>query len=213
MWSTDDKTNKKPASSESQGLSILPGDWLKLPNLLSLGRLAFAIPAVILLLSKSEGTEYDHLAALLLVLSFITDGLDGIVARLLDQRTDLGKILDPIIDKIVVISVAITLVVTEREHEFPVAVLIAMVIRDASILTLATRTWKRNQHLFTSRWLGKVTMFVVSTTLLVQLVADWLPDVLVTTLPWVAFALLLLSSVDYLAVYVKLKRSKRTQAD
>jgi cardiolipin synthase (CMP-forming) len=213
VCSTDSKSNKLPENNESQGLDIQSRDWLKLPNLLSLARLGFAIPAVILLLSRSEGTEHDHLAALLLILSFITDGLDGIVARLLNQRTDLGKILDPVIDKVVVISVAVTLVLTEREHAFPAAVLVAMVIRDASIVTLATRAWKRNRHLFASRWLGKVTMFVVSTTLLVQLVADWLPDILVITLPWVAFALLLLSSVDYLAVYVKLKRSKRTRAD
>jgi cardiolipin synthase (CMP-forming) len=208
-------TDKKSSSAnrEAHWLSIQSADWLLLPNLLSMARLVFAVPAVILLLLHSEGTEYDHLAALLLIISFATDGLDGIVARALNQRTDLGKILDPLIDKLVVISVAVTLVFTKREHDFPVAVLIAMIIRDASIITLATTTLKKKQHLFTSRWIGKTTMFVVATTLLVQLVADWMPEFIVITLPWVAFGLLLLSSVDYLAVYVKVKRQQPTEAE
>ncbi len=195
------------SAPDSAGLHIQARDWFLLPNLLSLVRLVFALPAIVMLID-SDGPKTDHLAALLLVLSFLTDGLDGIVARALDQRSDLGKILDPVIDKLVVVSVAVVLVFTDRPYDFPIAVLIAMVIRDATILGLAIRVLRKNRHLFTSRWIGKTTMFVVSSTLLAQLVADWLPAWLVLTLPWLAFALLLLSSVDYLAVYLKLKRQQ-----
>ncbi|MBS1262150.1 MAG: putative CDP-diacylglycerol--glycerol-3-phosphate 3-phosphatidyl-transferase 1 [Calditrichaeota bacterium] len=192
-------------------LTIRRGDWLLVPNILSLARLLFAGPAVVII-AGSDGSVDDQIAALLLVISFITDGLDGILARALRQRSDLGKVLDPIIDKLVVLSVAAALTFTERDPSFPLAVLIGIFIRDTIVVIGAYMGLSRYRHLFTSRLLGKTGMAFVSAALLAQLLGRWLPEWLVVLLPWAAFALLMLSSVDYLLVYLSLRTQQKQEA-
>lgn len=180
-------------------------DIVLVPNLLSLMRLVFGVPAVWLIL-ESNSEQSDHIAAGLLVLSFISDWFDGFFARLLHQQSALGLILDPVMDKLIVISVAVAISVADH-IQFPVVVVGAIVLRDLTILVLAAISLAENRHLFASRWVGKVTMFIVSATLLAMLIDDWLPGWLTETLPWVTFVLLLLSSVDYLGVYLRIQKN------
>ncbi|MBR1779004.1 MAG: CDP-alcohol phosphatidyltransferase family protein [Clostridia bacterium] len=80
------------------------GQILKIPNLISLFRIIVIIPYIILFLR-------DHylLAGLVLVISGISDLLDGMVARKFNQVTELGKIIDPIADKLTLLAVLICL--------------------------------------------------------------------------------------------------------
>lgn len=73
-------------------------DIWKIPNLISLGRLLLLIPAGYFLSRPDPGAGYYALA--FLVLAAISDYLDGFFARLLDQKTRLGLILDPLSDKV-----------------------------------------------------------------------------------------------------------------
>ncbi|HEX2262477.1 MAG TPA: CDP-alcohol phosphatidyltransferase family protein, partial [Pseudonocardiaceae bacterium] len=69
---------------------------LTVPNVLSLLRLA-GVPLFLWLLL---GPQYDLLAMLVLALSGITDWLDGKLARLLNQSSRLGELLDPAVDRL-----------------------------------------------------------------------------------------------------------------
>src|SRR5713101_4535982 len=81
---------------------------MTLPNLLTLSRLA-AIPLLMaLLLMRFPG--HDQLAAALFVVFSFTDTLDGQIARRRAMVSDLGKFLDPLADKLLVLSVLIVLV-------------------------------------------------------------------------------------------------------
>ena len=78
------------------------------PNALTLSRLA-AIPVLmILLIARFEG--HDQIAAGLFVVFSLTDTLDGQIARRRGLVSDLGKFLDPLADKLFVLSVLIVLV-------------------------------------------------------------------------------------------------------
>lgn len=76
---------------------------LTVPNVLSLLRLA-GIPLFLWLLL---GPQYDLLAVLVLALSGLTDWLDGKLARLLNQSSSLGAVLDPAIDRLYTLSTLI----------------------------------------------------------------------------------------------------------
>jgi len=81
---------------------------VNLPNALTLSRLA-AIPVLmILLIARFQG--HDQIAAALFILVSFTDTLDGQIARRRGLVSDLGKFLDPLADKLFVLSVLIVLV-------------------------------------------------------------------------------------------------------
>lgn len=73
---------------------------LNLPNLLTVGRI-LAIP-VIVILAISNVDLFRWLALLVFIIAAITDFFDGALARMLGQISDLGKMLDPIADKLLV---------------------------------------------------------------------------------------------------------------
>ncbi len=72
---------------------------LNLPNLLTLVRI-LTIPGFLILLTSGRPGE----ALVLFVLGGITDALDGAIARLTDSKTELGAVLDPLADKLLLLS-------------------------------------------------------------------------------------------------------------
>jgi|AntRauTorckE6833_2_1112554.scaffolds.fasta_scaffold07233_2 cardiolipin synthase len=75
--------------------------------------------------------HYTQTAFWLFAIAGISDFLDGYVARLFNQETQVGKILDPIADKILMISVMATL---SWMAWMPLWLFIMVILRDASIL-------------------------------------------------------------------------------
>lgn len=88
-------------SSQPQPGALDPADrLLTVPNVLSLLRLA-GVPLFLWLLL---GPRYDLLAMVVLALSGLTDWLDGKLARLLNQSSRLGELLDPAVDRLYTLS-------------------------------------------------------------------------------------------------------------
>jgi cardiolipin synthase len=79
------------------------------PNILTLARLALLVPICWLL---TGGWDAQALAFVLYVLAAATDYADGYIARTYNQGSDLGRMLDPIVDKIFVAGLFVTLAAT-----------------------------------------------------------------------------------------------------
>ena len=79
---------------------------MNLPNALTLIRILLIPLFVIFLISKSF-----HSALITFVIAGMTDALDGFLARIWQQRTDLGSYLDPIADKLLLASAFVTLAI------------------------------------------------------------------------------------------------------
>ena len=106
---------------------------MNFPNLLTLSRLA-AIPVLmVLLIVRFPG--HDELAAALFILFSFTDTLDGQIARRRGTVSDLGKFLDPLADKLFVLSVLIVLV-----QEGLVAAWVVVVIFSRELLITILRS-------------------------------------------------------------------------
>jgi cardiolipin synthase len=171
-----------------------------LPNLLTLSRIA-AIPLVIVTfylpspLGPWAGCVIFSLAA-------VTDWLDGRLARLWQQQSELGRFLDPIADKLLVAATLFMLGATQRISQ--PAILPALVILSREILVSGLREHLAGLRVRVpvsrlAKWKTAIQMVAIG----VLLVGDAGPAVppvrgLGETLLWLAAALTLMTGYDYL---------------
>ena len=99
---------------------------------------------VFLVLALSSGDGRDGLALALYIVIAATDYLDGITARITGQYSRLGALLDPLVDRLLVIS---AVVVTYRFDLLPRWALIVLAVREALMLVLTRIGMKRDMDL------------------------------------------------------------------
>ncbi len=159
---------------------------LNLPNYLTLIRIA-AIPFFLVLLFSRL---YNY-ALLIFLIGGITDALDGPVARFTNQRTRLGAYLDPLADKLLIIS---SLVVLTLIDTVPAWLTILVLSRDV-IVTLgygAIYFVVEERMEIQPSTLGKINTFLLLLTITIVLVSLYDPNMIPSPVP---FYLFLLSAV------------------
>lgn len=122
------------------------------PNLISMARLA-GVPVFLWLVL---GPEADGWALGLLMLSGITDYLDGYLARKLNQMSTLGQILDPVADRLYILAVVLGLALREI---IPWWVAIALPLRDLLLWGLVPFLRTRGYSALPVHFLGKAATF------------------------------------------------------
>jgi CDP-diacylglycerol--glycerol-3-phosphate 3-phosphatidyltransferase len=105
-----------------------------LPNLLSLLRIAL-VPVLVYFLADT-GPSSSALAAVTFFVASLTDFLDGYLARRHGQTTTLGKFLDPLADKLIVVSALIMLAATDRFPRVPAWMVVVIVGRELAVTGL-----------------------------------------------------------------------------
>jgi len=120
----------------------LPARPLALPNLLTYGRIA-AVPVVVALLYWQSiigaGLWLRWVALLVFIAAAVTDFLDGYLARIWGQQSSLGRMLDPIADKLLVASCLLMLAAEEIIHGW--SLLAAVIILCREILVSGLREY------------------------------------------------------------------------
>lgn len=180
----------------------MKGLWT-LPNFITLVRLA-ALP--FFLLSIAEGRF--GIALLIFVAAGISDGVDGYLARRFNMNSALGAYLDPIADKLLLMSSYLFLAVPSYPASVKVPVWLAVMVisRDillmlVGLLLILTSTKKR----FPPTWLGKVATVTLIVTVLFVLCANvwtWPRPVLLIAFGAAATATVL-SGFDYVVRVVR----------
>jgi cardiolipin synthase len=118
------------------------------PNLLTLMRLVF-VPLVVVAIQQQKYAW----ALLIFVVAGITDGLDGLLARVLKQKTTLGQYLDPIADKLLLSTMFLMLAIA---HIIRWPVTIMVFSRDIIILIVCTLLYATGtMKVFRPSWFGK----------------------------------------------------------
>ncbi len=166
---------------------------INLPNSLTVLRILL-VPVFVGLLLYGH---YDS-ALITLLIAALTDTLDGMVARLTDQRTRLGEYLDPLADKLLLMSAIITLSVLDF---IPIWAVIVVVSRDAILLagTLVANLTETNIDISPTA-LGKGTTFaqICYVIAIMLYVTEKVPVSLVEPFLWVMVMLTIGSGVHYL---------------
>jgi cardiolipin synthase len=104
-----------------------------IPNLITIARL-FLVPLTVWLIVSGE----DKLAFWVFVLAGVSDGVDGFIARQFNQRSYLGGFLDPLADKVLLVSIYVTFSIV---GELPVWLAILVVSRDLLIVGGVVLSW------------------------------------------------------------------------
>jgi cardiolipin synthase len=141
------KDGQPDVQEESQPAKV----WT-LPNLLSMVRLA-GVPVFLWLVL---GPEWDGWALVLLMVSGLTDWLDGYLARKLDQRSTLGEILDPVADRLYILAVVVGLALRDI---IPWWVAIILPLRDLLLWGLVPILRTRGYSALPVHFLGKAATF------------------------------------------------------
>lgn len=115
-------------------MTILPdairrrGPW-SLPNLLTYGRI-LAIPALVAILFWPRDDWMRWIALVIYVAAAITDYLDGYIARAWSQQSAIGRMLDPIADKLLVCALLLMLVADGTIHGWTLWAAIVILCRE-----------------------------------------------------------------------------------
>ncbi|WP_104178459.1 CDP-diacylglycerol--glycerol-3-phosphate 3-phosphatidyltransferase [Cryobacterium sp. Y50] len=152
-----------------QASVVRPSNW-NLPNLITVVRILLA-PVFIWMLLTANG-PHDALrwaAAVLFIIAIATDGIDGMIARRQNLVTDLGKILDPIADKILTGGALVCLSIL---GELPWWVTIVILVREIGI-TVFRFVMLRDRVIPASRG-GKLKTVSQSVSISLALLPFWL---------------------------------------
>ncbi|HEY8054494.1 MAG TPA: CDP-alcohol phosphatidyltransferase family protein [Terriglobales bacterium] len=125
----------------------------------------------------------------------ISDGFDGWVARRFNQRSSLGLYLDPLADKLLLVTLFVALAIIAA---IPWPVTILVLVRDACILTSAAVLYFGSGfHDFRPTWWGKASTTAELATVAVTLFEGWAPNVVTHVLERVGwFSVTLLAVVS-----------------
>lgn len=176
-------------------------NWKKeiitIPNLLSLLRLLF-IPVYISIYLNARTAKQFYAAGIVLGVSCLTDAVDGKIARKFHMSSTLGKILDPLADKITQFALVLCL-----SMKYPVLnpVLALFVGKELVQLCLGIVYLHRGKMLPGALMEGKICTTVLFISLTSLVVFPEIPSALVSAIAWMDSFFLMVSFFSYLLAY------------
>ena len=185
----------------------------QLPNAITLLRILCA-PVFVWMLLADSGSDgpLRWWAAVLFIVAIATDGVDGYLARKHDIVSDLGKLLDPIADKVLTGFAFLGLSILA---ELPWWVTIVVLVREIGITVY--RFLVVSDHVLAAAWMGKLKTVAQGVALalallpLWTLVGEWIWWVNVVTMT-IAVILTIASGIDYIVTEMRAARAKRRDA-
>lgn len=180
---------------------------LTVPNLLSISRLVL-LPLVLFFLLRREAVA----AVIVMLISWLTDSLDGYLARRLKQVTNTGRVLDHLVDKIWVGAVMITLVFISG---LPLVIAGAVLVRDLIILAGSAVVMKVKGSFVSSDVVGKITgcafallilFYTLSSDAGNSLLSPFLSrlDSFKTFADYTVLVLIVVSFINYLVIFLRI---------
>ncbi len=181
-----------------------------IPNILSFIRILM-IPAIVVIYFSSVKNHYIW-SALLVLLSGLTDMVDGFIARRFNMISDVGKILDPIADKLTQFTVVVCLSIN---HPILIPVVAVIFLKELFMLIGAVIFVHRGNETPYARWWGKMTTVVLYATMTLFMISDIIAisDAVTVTAMSISIACLAFSFYNYLAVFVNGRKAKSDAED
>ena len=162
------------------------------------------VPAFVLLV------VYGYLGWALIVFlaAGITDALDGLIARRTGQRTSLGAWLDPMADKLLLVTtfIVLTLPGVPLTNHIPLWLTVVVISRDVVIVgVVAIVNLAVGPRTFKPSMLGKLATatFIVTSVVIMYFNYRREPSLVVDLFVWASLAVTVISAVDY---FLKLRR-------
>jgi len=172
------------------------GRVLTVPNLLTVLRGCAALPIALAIRSGHFGT-----ALVVIFLAGLTDGLDGIIARRLNQQSDAGRLLDPIADKLLLVVTFLAISLPGAGFE-PVPLWLALLViaRDVGIVAAGLGIYFATGFSgFTPTFLGKLNTCIEIGLVFLFLVTrlTGLPEIILTLGVYLTAVSIVVSGLHY----------------
>ena len=139
-----------------------------IPNIISFFRLLL-IPFFVILYFKDAIPNHYWWATLIVIISGLSDIVDGFIARHFNMISDLGKILDPIADKLTQAVIILCLAINHLELLLMFAVLF---VKELLTLFAAVHLLSNGTKPISSKWFGKLSTVVLFLAMIYTLIID-----------------------------------------
>jgi CDP-diacylglycerol--glycerol-3-phosphate 3-phosphatidyltransferase len=139
---------------------------LTVPNVLSAARLVLIVVFVYLLL----GTHAYGWAVAVLMISGASDWLDGKLARLLNQYTRLGELLDPAVDRLYMVVIPISFAIAGL---VPWWIIVVLIVRDGLLAAMLPVLRSRGLSALPVTYIGKAATFALMSAFPLILLGQW----------------------------------------
>ena len=172
-----------------------------IPNILTIIRFIF-IPFIF-----TSVVNNDYLVALIIfTISAITDILDGYIARKYNYITDLGKLIDPLADKLTQVSLLLSLSILKI---LPWWIFAIVFIKECVMVISASLLYKRKDVVVYSKWYGKLATVLFYFAIVVSLIVNQFHVQMPFRIDLYLYYLAILSTIFSLIMYsIKFKIKK-----
>lgn len=190
---------------EKNNNNLFDGKVLTVPNVLTFCRILLIGPFVYFFVCE----RYIE-ATVAICLSGLTDCFDGYLARRLNQVSDLGKILDPVADKLTLVAVAVCICVL-----FPTVLPLMIILAAKDLLMLLGGMYllKNNITPTPAKWYGKLgtIVFYFSVCLIVFLKAvyNYENDILTFVLMGLTAATMIFALINYFIIFLQQSKDNK----
>lgn len=165
-----------------------------IPNFMSFFRIVL-LPFIVWLYWKGS---YD-VAVGLLILSAVTDVLDGVIARRFNMVTDLGKMLDPLCDKL---THAALLICLASRYRYIWLVFALLAVKELTMFFLGAAAIRHRGAVHSAQWYGKACTVILETVMAALILFTDLPETVVTVLLCLCCAAMIFSLIMYV-IYLR----------
>jgi cardiolipin synthase len=195
------------AQAGQPGLYPEKTTWRTLPNLLTVFRMVLIVPFAYLCICG-----YDMFALAIFMIAAITDALDGALARRFHQKSQFGRLADPLADKLLTTTAFVALsFFRQSPTAIPIWIAIAVVARDVFILLGCLIVYLAIRSIaFRPRTLGKANTFIEVGTIVCFLASSRIlyANYVMRPLYVLLLASLILSASDYSLQGIRMLRER-----
>lgn len=168
-----------------------------IPNLLSLFRL-IAIPVYMNIYQNAQNMQQVYIAGGVLIFSCITDWADGVIARQYDKVTKLGKVLDPLADKLTQLSLLICISI---KHSKFIPVLGLFILKEILQVALGIISLTKGRILKGALFAGKICTTALFITLIFIILQSDISDLFIRAIVFTDIFFLMISLFSYIQAY------------
>lgn len=179
-------------------------EYFSIPNLMGYLRLIL-VPIYLFLYLQAKSTKDYYIAALVILISFLSDFLDGKIARKFNMITEFGKILDPVADKITQGAMAVSFT-----FRYPAMTVLLVIFLCKETFMGITGLWmmKRGFRMNGAQIHGKICTAVLDFIMLLILLLPDIPYLAVNLLVCIGTGVMLVSLFLYGKMYYNVWKTR-----
>lgn len=173
------------------------GKIFTIPNILSMFRILL-LPLMVWLYIFRK----NYIATILVLLvSGLSDILDGIIARKYNMVSDFGKILDPVADKV---TQGILLICLIFRHTQVLVIFGIFVLKEAIMILMGYIVIKKNNVINSAKWYGKLNTVIIYSSIFLMIIIPDIPENAVNAMVLLCSAVIIVSFFMYANFYKKI---------